>query len=93
MIRAMAAAIAGAFLVACAVMPVSYVPTTGKVGSQSGKDCAFKLFGIIPFENETSLLADAADAAGNPTKDVAVIVSSQYWVIGTNSCVTVFGSK
>ena len=74
-------------------MPVSYVPTTGKVGSQSGRDCAFKLFGLIPFENETSLLADAADAAGNPTKDVAVIVSRQFLVVGTNSCVTVFGSK
>jgi len=49
MMRAVAVAIAAAFLVGCAVLPVSYVPTTGKVGSQSGQDCVFKWFNIISF--------------------------------------------
>ena len=65
MIRALAAAVAAMFLVGCAVMPVSYVPTTGKVGSQRGRACVFKLMGLIPFGNEMGQLARAADAAGN----------------------------
>ena len=93
MIRALAAAVAAVFLVGCAVVPVSYVPTTGKVGTQSGRSCVFKLFGLIPFGNEMEQLAKAADAAGNPKKDVAVINSAQSWIIGTNHCVTVLCSK
>ena len=93
MIRILAAVVAVAFLAGCAVMPVSYVPTVGKVGSQSGRACVFKLLGIIPFGDEMGQLAKAADAAGNPTKDVAVINSAQWLVIGTNHCVTVLGSK
>ena len=93
MIRVLAAAVAVAFLTGCAVMPVSYVPTEGKVGSDSGRACVFKLLGLIPFGNEMGQLARAVDAAGNPTKDVAVITSAQWMVVGTNHCVTVLGSK
>jgi hypothetical protein len=89
----MAVVIAAAFLVGCVVVPVSYVPTTGKVGAQSGKDCVFKLFGILPFGDEMDMLAEAADDAGNPTKDVAIIDSRQWWIIGTNHCVTVMGRE
>lgn len=35
------------FLTGCVVAPVSYVPTTGKVGSQSGTSCVFLLLGLI----------------------------------------------
>ena len=93
MIRALVAVIAVTLLAGCAVMPVSYVPTTGKVGSDRGRACVFKLLGIIPFGNEMGQLSRAVDAAGNPTKDVAIINSTHSWVIGTNHCVTVLGSK
>jgi len=93
MLRVLAAAVAVAFLAGCAVIPVSYVPTTGKVGSQRGRACVFKLAGIIPFGSEMGQLASAVDAAGNPTKDVAIIASSHWWVVGTNHCVTVLGSN
>jgi hypothetical protein len=93
MIRVLAAVVAVAFLAGCAVMPVSYVPTEGKVGSQRGRACVFKLLGLIPLGDEMGQLAQAADAAGNPTKDVAVIASAHWLIIGTNHCVTVLGSK
>ncbi len=93
MIRALAAVVAVAFLAGCAYMPVSYVPTVGKVGSQSGRACVFKLLNLIPFGDEMGQLASAVNAAGNPTKDVAVIVSRYWLIIGTDNCVTVLGSK
>lgn len=93
MIRVLVAAVAVVLLAGCAVMPASYVPTTGKVGSQEGSACVFKLLGIIPFGDEMGQLARAVDDAGNPTKDVAVINSAYWLVIGQNNCVTVLGSK
>ena len=60
------AAVAVALLAGCAVMPASYVPTTGKVGSQKGSACVFKLLGLIPFGDEMGQLARAVDDAGNP---------------------------
>lgn len=81
------------FLTGCVVAPVSYVPTTGKVGSQSGKSCVFQLLGLFPLGDRMEMLSKAADNAGNPTKDVALINSTTWWFIGTNQCVTVKGSN
>jgi len=93
MVRLVIAAIAATLLLGCIVVPTSYVPTTGKVGTQRGEDCVFKFLGIIPFGDEMDQLANAADEAGNPTKDVAVIDTRQSWIIGVNHCVTVLGSR
>ncbi len=84
--------IAACFLTGCAVAPVSYAPTTGNVGGQTGESCVFILLGIFPLGDRMEMLRKAADDAGNPTKDVAVINSATWWVIGTNQCVTVKGS-
>ena len=85
--------VASCFLTGCIVVPASYVPTTGKVGSQSGQSCVFHLLGLFPLGDRMGMLAKVADDAGNPTKDVAVINSQTWWVIGTNQCVTVKGSN
>jgi hypothetical protein len=81
------------FLTGCVVVPASYVPTTGKVGTQSGTSCVFLLLGLIPFGDRVEMLSKAVDDAGNPTKDVAVINSTTWWFIGSNQCVTVKGSS
>ena len=93
MLRIVTILFLGAFVFGCAILPASYVPTTGKVGSQTGEACVFKLFDIIPFGDQMMLLSQAADNAGNPTKDVAVINSATWMLIGFNHCVTVKGSK
>lgn len=77
----------------CAVVPASYAPTTGKVGAQTGESCVFIFLGLIPFGSRIDMLGNAADNAGNPTKDVAVINKSTWWVIGTNQCVVVKGTS
>jgi len=80
-------------LMGCATVPASYTPTTGKVGSQEGRACVLKLLGIIPFGNEETLLNRALDAAGNPTKDVAVLNFSAFYYILTQQCVIVKGDS
>jgi hypothetical protein len=93
MVRILIVLVSVVFFLGCAVVPASYVPTTGKVGTQTGQACVFKLFNIIPFGDEMESLAHAADRAGNPTRDVAVINSVTWMVIGMNSCVTVRGNR
>jgi hypothetical protein len=92
MIRRVALILVTLFLAGCTTIPASYTPTTGKVGSQKGRACVLKLLGIIPFGNEETLLDRALDAAGNPTKDVAVLYHTAFYYILTNQCVIVKGS-
>lgn len=67
------------------------------LGPVGGRDCVYRLFGIIPLSNGNETRSAMQDAlAKRPGTTALIQVSSdtysQFWVVFTRSCTQVYGT-
>ena len=98
-ILALLPTLTGCFHTAVAIAPSSEPLAPGsydKLGSVSGQDCLWKLFGLIPFTTGNTLGGAMGDAiAENGAADALVQVTAdsftQYWIVVSRECTQVDG--